>query len=158
MNMEFSEDINALKRLRKTSWKFQQTFRTTAPGQNLTSFVSTIVSATPSPGVGSFTIGQAVIFPDHLTAFFEQNSLAQACKSGTTLTTASRNEAEGLLLAAFSDPLDFLFAPGKKPFVLYADHDQFTTFFAQTRSNLNRITEPLLRNGFQQILDYQRRL
>jgi hypothetical protein len=156
--MEFSEDINALKKLRKTSWKFQQTFRTPAPRQNLGSFVRTIVLATPSPGVGSFTIGQAVMFADHLMAFFAENSLAQVCRSGTTVTTASQDEAEGLLVAAFSDPLDFLFAPEKKPFVLYADHDQFTTFFAQTRSNLNRIIGALLSNGFEQIPDYQRQL
>src|SRR5579862_7366865 len=116
--MEFSEDINALKKLRKTSWKFQQTFRTPAPGQNLSGFVRRIVFATPFPGVGSFTIGQAVIFADHLMAFFAQSSLARVCRSGTTVTTASLDEAEGLLVAAFSDPLDFLFAPEKKPFVL----------------------------------------
>ena len=75
-----------------------------------------------------------------------------------TVNTANRDEAEGLLVAAFGDPVDFLFAPEKKPFVLYADHDQFTTFFAQTRSNLNLIVEELLNHGFQQILDYQRKL
>jgi len=69
-NMELSENTKALKQLRKTSWKFQQTFQTPPSGQNLSSFFRTIVSATPSPGIGSFTIGQAVIFPDHLTAFF----------------------------------------------------------------------------------------
>jgi len=40
---------------------------------------------------------------------------------------ASFDDAEGLLMAASSDPVDFLFAPEKKPFMLYADHDQFTT-------------------------------
>ena len=98
------------------------------------------------------------MFADHLMGFFAQNSLAEVCKSGTTVKTASRDEAEGLLVAAFSDPVDFLFAPEKKPFVLYADHDQFTTFFAQTRSNLNRIVAALLYNGFQEIPGYQRQV
>ena len=158
MGMEFSEDINALKQLRKAFWKFQQTFQTPASGPSLRSFVSTFVSATPSPGVGSFTIGQAIVFADHLMAFFAKNSLAQISKSGTTVKTTNRDEAEGLLIAAFSDPVDFLYAPEKKPFVLYADHDQFATFFAQTRSNLNRIVDVLLGNRFKQIPDYQRQL
>jgi len=156
--MQFSEDINALKKLRKASWKFQQTFQTPPRGENLSGFVATIISASPSPGCGSFTLGDAVVFTDHLIAFFAKHSLAPTCRSGTTLTITSRQEAEGLLLAAFSDTLDFLFAPERKPFVLYADHDQFTTFFAQKRSNLNRIVEPLVHNGFDLKSDYQRLL
>lgn len=91
-------------------------------------------------------------------AFFAQSSLTDICKSGTTVKRAGRDEAEGLLVAAFSDPVDFLFAPEKKPSVLYADHDQFTTFFAQTRSNLNRVVGSLLKDRFQQIPNYQRQL
>jgi len=73
MNMEFSEDINALKQLRKAARKFQQTFQTPVPKENLGSFVRTIVSVTPSHRVGSFTIGQAVPYADHLMAFFAKN-------------------------------------------------------------------------------------
>jgi hypothetical protein len=156
--MEFSGDINALKKLRKASWKFQQSFRTPAPIENLGSFVTTIVFATPSPGIGSFTLGDAVIFADHLKVFFARHCLEQRFKSGMTVRIATRGELEGLLVAAFSDAVDFLFAPEKKPFVFYADHDQFTTFFAQTRSSLNRIVEPLVHNGFHRLPDYQRQL
>lgn len=156
--MEFSEDCNALKKLRKASWRFQQTFQTPPPGENLSGFVATIISATPYPGAGLFTIGRAVIGPDHLMDLFADHSLTRICKPGTTVKTASREEAESLLIAAFSDPLDFLFVPEKKPFVFFADHDQFTTFYASTRSNLNRIVEELGSKGFHLIPDYQRQL
>ena len=67
-------------------------------------------------------------------------------------------EIEDLLHAALSDWLDFLFVPAPRPFVIYADHDEYTTFYANTRSNLNRVAEPLLARGFEEVSGYQRRL
>jgi hypothetical protein len=63
-----------------------------------------------------------------------------------------------LLLAVFSDWVDFIFVPEPKSFGIYADHDEFTTFFAHTRSNLNRVVKPLAEGGFKMIPDYERRL
>jgi hypothetical protein len=31
--------------------------------------------------------------------------------------------------------------------VIYADHDEYTTFYANTRSNLNRVVEALVAQG-----------
>ncbi len=45
-----------------------------------------------------------------------------------------------------------------KTFVIYADHDEYTTFYANSRSNLNRVTESLLTQGFEEVSGYQRRL
>jgi len=66
---------------------------------------------------------------------------------------ASLDEAEGHLMAASSDPVDFLFAPEKKPFVLYADHNQFTT-----PSNLNGVVQALPSQGFREVSGYHREL
>ena len=46
--------------------------------------------------------------------------------------------------------------PTPKPFVIYADHDEFTTFYANTRSNLNRVSDTLLTQGFEEVSGYQR--
>jgi hypothetical protein len=32
-------------------------------------------------------------------------------------------------------------------FVIYADHDEYATFYANTRSNLNRVADALFANG-----------
>jgi hypothetical protein len=54
--------------------------------------------------------------------------------------------------------VDFLFIPTPKPFVIFADHDEYTTFYANTRSNLNRVAEPLSTLRVEEVLGYQRRL
>jgi hypothetical protein len=63
-----------------------------------------------------------------------------------------------LLEAALSDWIDFIFVPTPKPFVIYADHDEFTTFYANTKSNLNPVVEALSARGFKRVQDYERDL
>lgn len=46
--------------------------------------------------------------------------------------------------------------PAPKPFVIYADHDEYATFYANTRSNLNRVTDALLTQGFEEVSGYQK--
>ena len=65
------------------------------------------------------------------------------------------DEVGALLQAALSDSVDFWFIPTPKPFVIYADHDEYTTFFANSKSNLNGIVDPLLKRGFESV-DYER--
>jgi hypothetical protein len=67
-----------------------------------------------------------------------------------------REEVEELLIAALGDWVDFLFVPSPKPFVIYADHDEFITFYANTKSNLNRVGTALLARGFKVVEDYTR--
>ena len=73
-----------------------------------------------------------------------------------TLTADNTGEVEQLLEAAFSDWVDFLFIPTPKPFVIYADHDEYTTFYANTKCNLNPMVEPFARKGFNIIEGYRR--
>ena len=72
-----------------------------------------------------------------------------------SITTQSIRE---LLLATFQDWIDFAFIPAPQPFVIYADHDEYTTFYAMTKSNLNRVVQPLLAQGFTQVKDFERSL
>ena len=48
--------------------------------------------------------------------------------------------------------------PDPRPFVIYADHDQYATFFAQTKGNLNRVIVPLKRSKFRHVEDFTRGL
>lgn len=68
------------------------------------------------------------------------------------------DEAEALLLAAFMDGPDFIFVPKPRPFVIYADHDDWITFYANTTSHLNGIIRPLAEAGFRLVQDWRREL
>jgi hypothetical protein len=63
-----------------------------------------------------------------------------------------------LLHAAFADWVDLVFVPSPKRFVIYADHDEHVTFYANTRSNLNRVAEALSSQRFEKIAGYTRQL
>jgi len=75
-----------------------------------------------------------------------------------SLTAAGRREIETLLHAIFSDWVDFIFVPEPRSFAIYADHDEYTTFFAHTRSNLNQVVTTLVDKGFKTVPGYDRRL
>jgi hypothetical protein len=154
--MEVSDTPNALKQVRRTAWKFQQTFKT--PLKNLQPFVATIVSAGQSFQTACITIDQAVFEPKHWIDLLIRHSLPPRYQKGTSVMAVGQQEIEELLLAVLSDWVDFVFVPVPKTFVIYADHDEYTTFYANTSSNLNRVAEPLLTQGVEEVSGYQRRL
>ena len=155
LSMNASDTASALKQLRKSSWKFQQTFKT--PLKKLEPFVASIVS-TGKPQTACVTIEQIVFEPKHLIDLLIRHSLPPRYGKGVSVTAAGQHEIEELLQAAFADWVDFLFVPSPKPFVIYADHDEYATFYANTRSNLNRISDALSLQGFEKIAEYTRPL
>jgi hypothetical protein len=50
-----------------------------------------------------------------------------------------------------------VFIPDPTPFSLYADHDEYTTFFAHSKSNLTRVVDALTQGGFAAV-DFHRTL
>jgi hypothetical protein len=153
--MILSEAPGAVKQFRKKAWRFQQTFAT--PLENLRAFVATIVSSQELQG-GCLTIDQVVFEPEHLIRLLGNYSIAPRYGHGTSVTAHSQAEVAELLEAAFGDWLDFIFTPVPKAIVIFADHDEYTTFFANTRSNLNRVVTALSAQGFKEIRNYERRL
>lgn len=153
--MNVSDAPSALKQIRKASWRFQQTFKT--PLNNLQPYVAAILSAA-SPETACVTIEQAVFEPKHWIDLLTRYSLPPRYSKGVSVTAVGAEEMQELLHTAFTDWFDFLFVPTPKPFVIYADHDEYATFYANTRSNLNRITEALSSQGFEEIAEYTRRL
>jgi hypothetical protein len=73
-----------------------------------------------------------------------------------TITARDTGEVEELLEAALSDWLHFLFVPTPKPFVIYADPDEFITFYANKKSNLSGVVEALSAKGFKVVSDFER--
>ena len=103
-------------------------------------------------------VDQVVFDADFLTALCPASGEGLPIRRGSSLTIQDRKEASGLLIAAFSDNLDFIFEPDPKPFVFYSDHDEWTTFYANTRSNLNHIVIPIKNLGFKLIEGWRREL
>ena len=154
--MTLSETPGSLKRFRRTPWRFQQTFST--PLKNLQPFVATITSAHEPFDAASITIDEAVFEPKHLLDILAKYSLPARYGHDLTYAASGHEEVQALLLAALSDWIDFIFVPAPKPFVIYADHDEYTTFYANMKSNLNRVADALSRRGFEKVKDYERNL
>ena len=153
--MTLSEAPGAINQFRRKAWKFQQTFET--PLQSLGPFVRTIVSNQGFRG-GCLTVDQVVFEPQNLIILLSNHSITSECRRGTSLSAVGQEEVVSLLEAALGDWVDFIFIPEPKPFVIFADHDEYTTFFANTRSDLNRVTADLSARGFKTIRDYERQL
>jgi hypothetical protein len=151
--MILSATSGSLKRLRKVPWRFQQTFAT--PLRSLQPFVATILAAREQILGGTVTIDAVVFEPRNLNTLLASRSLPPCLASESSIEAAGFPEVEALLEAALSDSVDFWFVPRPKPFVIYADHDEYTTFFANSKSNLNGVVEPLLKHGFETV-DYER--
>jgi len=152
--MNISEAPGALKKFRRTVWKCQETFLT--PMNDLRSFVAAIASANGQMKSGSVTIEQAVFEPTNLLNLLASHSMPPRYARGISLTAAGQQEIETLLRAIFSDWIDFIFVPEPRSFTIYADHDEYTTFFAHTRGNLNQVATALVDKGFKTVPDYDR--
>jgi hypothetical protein len=142
----------AVKKFRRTPWRFQRTVERPSPG-DLERFVSTIFAAHDELQAATVTIDRVI---------FDTVRLDMLCPSGSKLSHDfsivgnSPEEARGLLAAAFWDSPDFICVPTPKPFVIYADHDDWITFFANSKSCLNHVIEPLTSDGFKAVPNWRR--
>jgi hypothetical protein len=107
---------------------------------------------------GCLTLEQVVFDPEHLVALLSSKAIPPRYERGVSLAATGRGEIEALLCAVLGDWIDFSFVPEPKSFAIYADHDEYTTFYSHTRSNLNRVTQALLSKGFQEVQGYERQL
>jgi len=144
----------AFKKFRRTPWRFQQTVQRPDAG-DLGKFVSTILRAHDQIAAATVTIDRVI---------FDTVSLSALCPAGaafahdTSISAESAGEMQALLVAAFWDGPDFICIPTPKPFVFYADHDDWITFYANTKSHLNHVIEPLSSNGYRLVQNWQRKL
>lgn len=155
-DMTLSSTPGALKRFRQSPGRFQQTFQT--PLKDLERFVSTMFSTHSPPERGCVTIDEVVFEPRTLNSFLAQHSISGELGSDMSLEATGTQEVEALLCSTLADWIDFLFVPTPKPFVIYADHDEYTTFYANSKGNLNRVVDALSGKGFQKVEDYERHL
>jgi len=150
-----SEASDALENFRMNPWEFQLTFET--PLKSLRPFVKTILDALEPLKGASVTIYLAVFEPRDLIEMLASRSIPPTYERGVCLTATDRLEIEELLRVTLSEWIDFLFVPEPSQFVIYADHDEFTTFYAHTRLTLDPVARALLDQGFKMEANYERR-
>lgn len=143
-----------LKKFRRTPWRFQQTVELPGPNDR-DRFISTIIAALDGLESAAVTIDNIVFNTERMAALC---SSAVTLTHDTTILAQSPEEMRTLLLAAFDDGPDFICIPTPKPFVFYSDHHDLTTFYANTKSNLNRVIAPLASQGYRLVRDWQREL
>jgi hypothetical protein len=152
--MQSSLQYGAIKKFRRTPWRFQQTFRT--PLRSLASFTATILGALDHADSGTVVIDAVAMPPAKLNTLLSQEKLSSDLRHDMAIVAETTHELESLLAAALGGCVDFLFVPSPKPFVLYADHDEYSTFFANSKKNLNVVTCALTAQGFATVENYIR--
>ena len=151
--MTLYEDAANLNQFRQNPWKFQQTFET--PLQDLNNFVEAILSAGQKITGGCLTIDLWVFEPSNLINLLRRHSIAPQYKHGLTVAATGTEEVAALLQACLGDWLDFIFVPVPDELVIYADHDEFTTFFANEQASLTRVVDAMASRGYR-LENYER--
>lgn len=142
------------KQISRKVWTFQRTFQT--PLGNLEPFVSAILSRLEPTTRYTTVIDGYVFDPDHMRGLLSAYPLSIKVTHDWSIESIDHASTKKLLVAMFQDWIDFIFLPKPQPFCFYADHDEYTTFYAMTKSNLNQAVQPLLSYGFIEVKDFER--
>lgn len=157
--METWETPGASQRLRRALGRprayFQQTFRTPVR-QQLRVFSAAVVSAHSPIESARVILEQIVFTPKHLEELLAAHHLPVTCGRDWTITAAGQEEVASLLVAAWSDAIDFYFTPTPKQYHLFADHDEYTTIFGATKGQVAKVATALANAEFSRIDGYVR--
>jgi hypothetical protein len=153
--MEIRQARGELQRIRRSvSALEQRTFQT--PLGRLAEFVECLFASDP-PSSAAAIVEQCVFQPKHLEALLASHDLPLQLNPDRRIIAAEGVESSALLGALLADWLDFYFEPIPKRFVLYADHDEYTTLFAAKKGPLAQLAHRLTGKGFIEISGYLRK-
>jgi hypothetical protein len=152
--MTVTPNSGALKKFRRTPWRFQQTVEIPQGYDAHKEFAFAIITAHGEIKEATVIIDQIVFGTERMTALCPPHVALPLTRDSSLFATG--NEVSALLAAALMDGPDFVFIPNPKPFVCYADHDQWITFYSNTKSQLNHVIEPLASRGYKLVQDWQR--
>ena len=148
-----SERPGEIQRFRAKPWPFQQTFK--SPLKDLNRFVSTFL-APFSFAEGALSTDEVVFEPKNLLHLLANNSLSVEDQYHLTIRAVGHHAIANLLEATLADWIDFVFVPSPEALAIYADHDEFTTFYAPDDVTLKHVASGLVKSGFEAVLDYTR--
>jgi hypothetical protein len=149
--MRIFESPGILNQYRRTTWEFQQTFQT--PLKDLARFVDVIMSELPEIQRAQAVFDQVVFEPRYeLVPLYAKYSLPQKWHGDDLIIEAQgATEVNELLRAVLSEWIDFLFVPNPKRLVIYADHDEYITFLAHRKQQLNGVVNALTAAKFRAV-------
>jgi|GEM_PF-1566230 len=140
-------------RLREAPFPFQTTYIT--PLTELPQFVNTLLARF---GVteGAVWIEQIIFEPKELIWYLRGRGFV--CNEGqlnrSVLHAESPSEVAELLECVLGQWTDFAFVPSPKEFVIYADHDEYTTIFAANAESLSSLRSDMEYKGFKIVADW----
>jgi hypothetical protein len=152
--MKIQATPGVLKRFRRPTGAYQQTFRT--PLERLPVFVAALLAGGPLITGAAVTLKAIVFAPQHLESLLAKHQLPLALGPDITITATGAEEVKTLLAAALADCVDFYFLPKPNRFLLYADHDEYTTVFAARRASVSRIASAMGVAGIADVPGYSR--
>jgi hypothetical protein len=137
-------------RLRETPFAFQQTYVT--PLSDLSRFVHALL--TPFKlSEAALWIEQIIFTPDELIKYL--NSFGIAIDEGelnrAVIHAEDPSETTTLLECVLGQWIDFAFIPSPKNFVIYADHDEYTTVFTANAELLASVHSNMTFQGFKAV-------
>lgn len=151
MPLRIETTPGAVKRFRHPPGTYQQSFRT--PLDRLPVFVAALLAGTPPITAGTVTVKSVVFTPEHLARFLAIHNLTQEVAPDSAVTASGAQEVRELLAATLADCLDFYFLPKPHRFLVYADHDEYTTVFSARRTAVSRIANAMAVAGFADVPD-----
>jgi hypothetical protein len=99
-----------------------------------------------------------VVFePKDLLRLLANNSLSVQDQYHLTIQAEGQQAVADLLQAALGDWADFVFVPSPEVVAVYADHDEYTTFYTRDDAALKNLASALETSGFEAVRDYTRR-
>jgi hypothetical protein len=136
--------------LREAPFPFQQTYVT--PLSNLPRFVNAILAPFEFTD-GAIWIEQIVFEPRELIWYLRERGFIfdEGQLNKAVLNAENKSEAVELLECVLGQWTDFAFIPSPKTFVIYADHDEYTTIFAPSAETLASLHSDMKAQGFKAV-------
>jgi len=148
-----TEQQEELLQFRAEPWPYQVTFET--PLEELERFVQAFLSLF-SPQHGNLAADLIVFDPKTVLAFLSKLNIAIEDQSQFRFRAESAESIAELLQAVLSDWIDFVFVTSPPALAIYADHDEYTTFYTQDEASLNTLRASLEQSEFTQVKDWIR--
>src|SRR5687768_2596677 len=117
----------ALAHMRARAGEYQVTFA--VPPARAGQFAAALLGAGIGAAGARLVIDAVVFPPKHLQTALNRHD-GEAWLDAETVIEAEAGEAAALLIAALQDWTDFWFVPIPGGFLLYGDHDEYSTIFA----------------------------
>ena len=148
-----TEDRLDVQHFRANPWKYQQTFKT--PLKDLKRFVSVLLQPYALDSVALVT-DEVVFEPKEVIQFLAYSGIELQDCYRFSIEADGSSDISRLIEAVLSDWIDFLLVPSPQLFAVYADHDEFTTFYAPEPEELGALVQRLQTAGFEAVPEYTR--